>query len=73
MRKFIPNFSGIAKDLTELTKKDVLFIWTTRRQQKFEQIKREITKTLLLRIFDTTKLVWIETDTSDFAIRACLT
>ena len=73
LRKFIPNFLGIAKDLTELTKKDVLFIQTTRRQQKFEQIKREMTKTLLLRIFDTTKLVWIETDALDFAIRACLT
>ena len=32
LRKFIPNFLGTAKDLTELTKKDVLFIWTTRRQ-----------------------------------------
>ena len=32
-----------------------------------------MTKTPLLRIFDTTKLVWIETDASDFAIGAYLT
>ena len=45
-------------------RKDVPFNWTTRRQQKFEQIKRDMTKTPLLRIFDTTKPVWIETDAS---------
>jgi hypothetical protein len=38
-RRFIPNFSSIAKPLTELLKKDVIFRWTSEQQEAFEALK----------------------------------
>ena len=38
-RKFIPKFSDVARPLTNLTKKDVLFEWTPDCQQTFQLLK----------------------------------
>ena len=38
-KKFIPNFSEIAKPITELIKKEVPFIWTSKCQVAFDTLK----------------------------------
>jgi hypothetical protein len=39
-RRLVPNFAGLAKSLTNLTKKDVPFVWTQECQQAFDELKR---------------------------------
>ena len=38
-RRFVKNFSAIAKPLTELTKKDVTFHWSQKCEQAFQELK----------------------------------
>ena len=39
-RRRVPNFARIAQPLTNLTKKDVRFIWTEEPQKAFEGLKQ---------------------------------
>jgi len=41
-RKFIKNFSKIAKPMTELLKKDKEFIWEKEQQKSFEELKDKL-------------------------------
>ncbi len=41
-RHFTKGFSKIAKPLNKLTKKDVVWEWTPKRQQAFETLKKLI-------------------------------
>lgn len=72
-RKFIKDYSRIAKPLTELTKKDTPFIWNQKRQEAFNKLKDMCATAPTLRIFDPKLPIQIETDASDMAIGACLT
>jgi len=47
-KRHIPNFAGLAKLLTTLTKKDVPFVWTHESQQAFEELKRILSTEPLL-------------------------
>ena len=47
-RKFIPNFSEIAKGIVQLTKKEVKFEWTPERQVAFETLKDYLTRSPIL-------------------------
>ena len=47
-RRHVPNFVGLAKPLTTLTKKDVPFVWTHECQQAFEELKRILSTEPLL-------------------------
>jgi len=38
-RNFIPNFSGLTKSLTVLTKKDVSWVWGVEQQEAFHNLK----------------------------------
>jgi hypothetical protein len=42
-RRFIENFSKIAKPLTSLLEKGVDFFWTNERQKAFEELKKRLT------------------------------
>ena len=48
-RRFIKDFSKIAKPLYELLVKDVKFIWDDRRQQSFEELKQFLTTAPIVR------------------------
>jgi hypothetical protein len=72
-RKFIENYSKIATPLTELTKKDIRFQWTSKQEQAFHQLKLACQKAPVLRMFDPKKPLILETDASDYAIGACAT
>ena len=42
-RRFIENFSKIAKPLTSLLEKNAAFIWTDERQMTFDELKKRLT------------------------------
>ena len=71
-RKFIENFSKIAKPLTKLTKKTEKFVWTEEQQNAFEILKEKLMTAPVLRYPDFTKEFIVTTDTSDYAIGAVL-
>lgn len=71
-RKFIQNFSKIAKPLTELLKQGQPFIWTDLCQNAFNYFREILTKEPLLQHPDFNKPFVITTDASNIAIGAVL-
>lgn len=71
-RKFVENFSKIAKPLTELLKKNKEFIWTSLQQNAFEILKNILTTKPLLAYPDFEKEFILTTDASQNAIGAIL-
>ena len=47
-RRFVENFSKVAKPLTELLKKDKKFEWTPQCEHSFQELKRCLTSTPVL-------------------------
>jgi len=73
-RRFILNYSRIAKPLTELTKKENgrEWFWNQEAEAAFRELKHRFTTALILTNFDPKKPVLIETDASDFALGSVL-
>jgi len=72
-RRFVKDYSRIARPLTELTKGSKKeWEWNPQAEEAFQQLKQRFTMAPILAHFDATKPVIIETDASDFAIRAVL-
>jgi transposase InsO family protein len=71
-RKFIENFSKIAKPLTKLLRKGEKFIWTAEQQMAFETLKEKLTTAPVLNYPDFSQEFLITTDASDYAIGAVL-
>jgi hypothetical protein len=77
-RRFIANFSGIARPLTSLLKgsnkgkKTGLFEWGEAQEQAFQELKTAFTSAPMLRHFDPGKPIHLETDASVFAIASIL-
>ena len=69
---FIRGFSKIAKPLNELTKKDIVWEWTPKRQQAFEMLKELICSEPVLLMPRLENPFEMEVDTSSFAIGATL-
>ncbi|KAF4339821.1 pol poly [Fusarium beomiforme] len=67
-RRFIKDFSKIARPLTELTKKDKPFAWNEEAQEAFERLRQAVISEPVLIMFDPDKKLELETDASDFAI-----
>jgi len=65
-RRFIKDFARIADPLTQLTKKDRLFVWSEACQQAFEGLKNQVISAPALRHFDPRKPSYLETDSSDY-------
>ena len=65
-RRFIRDFSKIIAPLVHLTKKNVPFSWTPACQQSFERLKHAFVTAPILKAFDWTKEVILETDASDY-------
>ena len=47
-RRFVENFSKVAKPLTELLKKDKKFEWTPQCEHSFQELKRRLTSAPVL-------------------------
>jgi len=73
-RRFIQDYSRVARPLTELTKKGDgrEWSWTPEAEEAFQELKRRFTTAPILAHFDATKPVIIESDASDFALGAIL-
>ena len=71
-QKFVRHFSIIAKPLTDLLKKDQLFIWTSTHESTFSVLKQDLYTTPILVLPDFTLPFHIETDASGTGIGAVL-
>jgi transposase InsO family protein len=72
-RRFIQDYSRIARPLTELTKGDGRnWNWTPEAEQAFTELKKRFTIAPILAHFDPQRPVIVETDASDFALGAVL-
>jgi hypothetical protein len=71
-RKFVRNFGIISKPLTELLKKNSLFIWTSEHEHSFAALRKALTHSPVRALPDFSKPFYIETDASGLGIRAVL-
>jgi transposase InsO family protein len=71
-RKFIKDFSTIARPLHELKKKNVPFVWTNNCQHAFATLKSAITSAPVLKTPNQDLPYLLETDASGFALGAVL-
>ena len=72
-RRFIRNFSELAKPLNDLTKKDKEFTWTIECQNAFDHLKKKFTEEPVLKLPDQLKPFEIECDASKYTSGAILT
>ena len=71
-RRFIQDFSQIAKPLHRLTERNCPFKWTAECQQSFDELKAKLTTAPVLTYPDYGKPFILDTDASDFGIGAVL-
>ena len=71
-RRFIKDFSKIAKPLHELTQDNAVWNWTETHQQAYEELKNRILTDAFLSHPDHEKPFFLETDASGFAWGAML-
>ena len=71
-KKFIQNFSKIAKSLTDLIKKNVSFDWINRQQITFETLKNRLCIAPILQYPDFDKTFTLTTDASNGGLAAIL-
>ena len=71
-RRFIRNYSRIAKPLHQLTRADVPFDWTENCQRAFDGLRYNLTNTPLLQHYRPNLPTKLETDASDGVIAGVL-
>ncbi len=71
-RRFIKNFSKIAKLMNKLLKKKILFIWTNKQEKAFRILKQKLIEALILQYSDFEKPFILFTDISKIGLRAVL-
>jgi hypothetical protein len=65
-RRFIKDFSKVAKPLIKLTRKDQPFVWSEECQIAFEQLKKRVTEAPVLSYFSPELETFLESDSSDY-------
>ena len=65
-RRFIRNFSKIARPLNLLTRNNVQFAWTANCKKVFQELKQHVCKDLILCYFGSSKQCFVETDSLDY-------
>ena len=71
-RRFIENFSKIAKPMTELLKKDTKFKWTEECEASFQELKKRLVTSPVLILPDQTKDYEVYCDASRRGLGAVL-
>ena len=61
-RRFVRRFADIARPLTDLTRKDIEFVWTAECAASFETLKTALTTAPVLQVFDDAKPseLWVD-------------
>ncbi|QRW20573.1 Retrotransposable element Tf2 protein [Rhizoctonia solani] len=72
LRRFIPNFSSVARPLHNLTKKDSPWSWDVLEEQAFQELKALVTKAPVLIHSNPNLPYYLETDASGIAMGAIL-
>ena len=72
-RKFVPGFADISRPLTQLTKKEMKFVWTLECQKSFEVLKSFLCGEPILKYADTGKPCTLYTDASKYRWAGVLT
>ncbi|KAF8749037.1 Reverse transcriptase (RNA-dependent DNA polymerase) [Rhizoctonia solani] len=72
LRRFIPNFSLVARPLHNLTKKETPWLWNTLEEQAFQELKALVTKALVLIHSNPNLPYYLEMDASGVAMGAIL-
>jgi hypothetical protein len=72
-RRFILNFSGVCKPITDTLKlKGKSFSWGTAQEEAFVKLKKAFTSGPILKDFDPLQPIQIETDASNWALGGVL-
>ena len=71
-RRFVPNYSSIARPLSDLTKKNTKWKWGVEQEVAFNTLKRLLTTTPVLQPADPTQPYILRTDASAYALGAIL-
>jgi hypothetical protein len=71
-RRFIPNFSKIAKPITDLLKKGEKFVWNAGRDEAFQTLKKLLTTSPVLAQPDITKSFDVYCDASSTGLGCVL-
>jgi hypothetical protein len=66
-RRFIKDFSSIARPLHDLTKKDVPWQWHAEQQQAFDLLKEKFCQEPILKVYDPSLPTRVEVNASGFA------
>jgi hypothetical protein len=66
-RRFIKDFSSIARPLHDLTKKDMPWQWHTEQQHAFDTLKEKFCQEPILKVYDPNLETRVEVDASGFA------
>ena len=72
MSKFSPRIAELAKPLQDLTKKHAPYAWGPEHNEAFNNIKKEIVQTPMIRYYDQKKETVLQTDASIKGLGACL-
>jgi hypothetical protein len=72
-QRFIEGFSKIAYSITSLKKKGIRFTWSQKCQEKFDQFKRLLTTTPILKVVDPDKYFTVCVDASKEGLGGVLT
>ena len=72
LASYIPNMSDITAPIRELLKSDVIFDWQAEQKKALETIKMILTSNPVLKFYDVTKNVTIQTDSSQDGLGSCL-
>ncbi|KAF8747623.1 hypothetical protein RHS01_11318 [Rhizoctonia solani] len=72
LRRFVANFSHMARPLHNLVKKDTPWKWDTKEQEAFQGLKNAITNAPVLCHADPSKPYFLETDASGAALGSIL-
>ena len=72
LSKFMPHLSDVTKPLRELTQKETVWNWGPTQQEAFETIKKNVTKTPVLRYYNVKEEVTLQCDASQFGLGAAL-
>jgi len=65
-RRFIKNFSKLVKPFTQLTRKNTLFVWNEACVQAFDNLKKQVSSTSVLRHFDLKRQAILKIDASNY-------
>ena len=70
LSKFCPRLSSVTQPLRDLTKDDVLFVWSNQHQKAFDETKSLATSAPCLKYYDVNAPVVFQVDASDYGLGA---